>query len=105
MFYVRFVWWLTQRANRWEVKRTYGDAGVYNHFDDVRLNGLQPLSSLVPLVLYATPLAGYLYFVMEVLPFSITVQTIILMVSLGGGWIVALVFFIRKAKRRRHKLR
>ncbi len=99
MFYNRFVWWLTRKVNRWEVKQMYGDTGLYNHFDDMRERSLQPLASLVPLILYVLPFAGYLYFVMEVLPFSITARTVIVGVSLGGAWILGVAYLIRRIKK------
>lgn len=99
MLYIRFVRWLTQKVNTWEVKTTSGDAGIYNHFDDVHQYGLQPLALLVAMALTIGPFAGYLYLVMEVLPFSLEVRTWILMITLGVAWIVAAIVLLKKAKR------
>ncbi|HEX8763113.1 MAG TPA: hypothetical protein VF733_05140 [Candidatus Saccharimonadales bacterium] len=103
MFYNRFVWWLTHKVNRWQVKKNYGDTGLYNHFDDMHKRGLQPFVGLIPFIFYVGPFAAYLYFVMEVLPFSNTVRTLIVGGSLGGAWIWGVIYLVRRIKKEKQR--
>lgn|GEM_PF-5236041 len=101
VFYFRFVGWLVRKVSRYETKKSYGDAGLYNRFDDVLHSpGLHPFSLLLLVVLYVVPFAAYLYIVLEVLPFSDGVRLAVLMTSLIGTWVVAVALVVRRIRRR-----
>jgi hypothetical protein len=99
MAYFKFVKWLYHRFDKLTTKITFGDVGVYNHFDESNPNSLQQLwRTIVVLIFIGLPEAAVLWGI-GALPVSGNTKDLIVVSLSATGFVVVAIILLKKAKR------